>query len=152
MVTASVFGVGQVTKKKTPIALCAAKTIHCLHHGAAAVKRHSRNKKHVELCKALRGPDGTLKRPPTVQAVLDFTGASNIMSHADAVTASEARLLWLLHCVNCHTAGRTQRRLCTMRCFQTRKFAKDFSCSRKKYPTLSQTALVRILKVLYQKN
>lgn len=72
------------------------KTIHCLHHGAAAVKRHSCNKKHLELCRALRGPYGTLKWPPTVQAVLDFTGASNIMSHSDTVTASEARFTLVL--------------------------------------------------------
>lgn len=61
-------------------------------------------------------------------------------------------LLWFSRCINRHTAGRTQQHLCTMRCFQTRKLPKIFSCSQKKHPTLSQMALVLISKALYQRN
>lgn len=107
-------------------------TIHCLHQGAAAVKQHSQNKKHIELCKALRGPDGTLKRPPTVQAVLDFTGARNIMSHADTVTASEARfaLAVTLRQLPYRWADTATPLYHAM--FPDSKIAQDFLCSRKK--------------------
>lgn len=119
-------------KEEDAYCIVCSKTIHCLHHGAAAVKRHSRNKKHVELCKALRGPDGTLKRPPTVQAVLDFTGASNIMSHADAVTASEARFALAVTLRQLPYSWADTATPLYHAMFPDSKIAKDFSCSRKK--------------------
>ncbi|KAK8777260.1 hypothetical protein V5799_029395 [Amblyomma americanum] len=65
-------------------------TINCSQHGVTAVKWHSQSKKHLELTSKLRDPDGRLKRPAAVQAALDFSSATGVMTHADRVTASEA--------------------------------------------------------------
>ncbi|KAH7963523.1 hypothetical protein HPB52_021290 [Rhipicephalus sanguineus] len=56
-------------------------TINCAFHGVIAVKRHSQSKKHSERTKQLRGPDGKLKRPAAVQAVLNFSAATTIASY-----------------------------------------------------------------------
>lgn len=105
---------------------------HTLLVSWSSVKRHSRNKKHIELCRALREPDGTLKWPPTVQAVLDFTRASNSMSHADTVTASKALFaLALTLCQPSYCWADTATPLYHAM-FPDSKLAQDFPCSRKK--------------------
>lgn len=107
-------------------------TINCAFHGVTAVKRHSQSKKHLERTKQLRGPDGKLKRPAAVQAVLNFSAASTIASYNDRVTASEALFVLAVTLKGIpYSWGDTATPLYRAM-FPDSKVAKDFSCSRKK--------------------
>lgn len=62
-------------------------TISCAMHGAAAVKRHTGTKKHLEATAKHRDGSGVLQVPKMVQATTDFSQRRLLASLQDVVKA-----------------------------------------------------------------
>lgn len=123
--------------------------INCSQHGVSAVKRHARNKKHIEACKVKRTANGILK--PASQ--LRIMNASNLTlcgslcnSHADLVTSAETLFTVAIASDSVPYSFADTGTKIFPRMFQDSSVARDFNCKRSKVSYIVSDGLGPYLK------